>query len=111
MIGQVIYKLTYSYPAVMNELFTRHLLTAEECSELVRKDSWEREDPLTQILFTKPAEVVQEASQVLENHGFHVTKLQSRFPVLHYDTIWCHIHASQTAVMYIPTIFRMHSKM
>ena len=36
---------------------------------------WGRwEDHLHQVLFTKPAEVVQEACQVLENHGCSVKK-------------------------------------
>ena len=31
-------------------------------------------DPLTQVLLTKPAEVVQEACQVLEKHGCFMTE-------------------------------------
>ena len=50
----------------MNELFTGHLLTAEEC-EMARKWRW-WEDHLPQVLSTKPA-VVQEACEVLEKHG------------------------------------------
>ena len=56
------------YPAALNELFTRHLLTAEECSEVARKERW-WEEHLNQVLLTKPAEVVQEACHVLEKHG------------------------------------------
>ena len=43
----------------------------EVCSEVARKGwwEWEWEDHLTQVLLTKPAEVVQEACQVLEKHG------------------------------------------
>ena len=33
---------------------------------------WRWEDDLNQLLLTKPAEVVQEAFQVLEKHGYHV---------------------------------------
>ena len=65
-------------------LFTRHLLTAEECSEVAGTGRWEWEDRaglpldmemmwkdrLAQVLSTKPAEVVQEAHQVLEKHGY-----------------------------------------
>ena len=75
-------KPTYSHPAVLNELFTRHLLTAEECSEVAREDSWEW-DLVTQLLFTKPAEVVQEACQVLEKHNYPVNKeLKSELYIL-----------------------------
>ena len=56
----------------MNELFTRHLLTAEEFYEVARKRKWEWEDHLAHILSTKPAEVVQEACQVLKKHGCRV---------------------------------------
>ena len=61
----------------MNELFTRHLLTAEECSEVAREGKLEWEDHLNQVLLTKPAEVVQESCQVLEKHGCSVKKLKS----------------------------------
>ena len=56
----------------MNELFTSHLLTAEECSEVARKEWWEWEDYLNQVLLTKPTEVVQETCQLLEKHGWPV---------------------------------------
>ena len=36
------------------------------------KESWEWEDHLNQVLLAKPAEVVQEACQVLEKHGCYV---------------------------------------
>ena len=52
-------------------------VTAEECSEVARKERWEREGHLALVLSTKPAEVVQEACQVLEKHGCHVEKLKS----------------------------------
>ena len=65
-----------SHPAALNELFTRHLLTAEECSEVAREELW-WEDHLNQVLSIKPAEVVQEACQVLEKHGCPVKDLKS----------------------------------
>ena len=40
------------------------------------RSEW-REDYLDQVLLTKPAEVVQEACQVLEKHGFSVKVLKS----------------------------------
>ena len=52
---------------VLNKLFTRHLLTEEECSEVALKESkWE--DHLAKVLLSKPAKVMLEACQVLEEH-------------------------------------------
>ena len=58
------------------------------------------EDHLRQVLLRKPAEVVQEAIPVLEEHGCHVEKEQLKselyysstlcqvvFQVLHYDNL------------------------
>ena len=79
--------LTYSHPAALNELFTSHLLTAEECSEVASKGRrWEGQ--LNKVLLTKPAEVVQEASQVLEKHGYSVKKLKSE---LYYSSTLCQV--------------------
>ncbi len=61
-----------SHPAALNELFTRHLLTAEEFSEVARKEKWE--DHLALDMSTKPVEVVQEACQVLDKQGCSVRK-------------------------------------
>ena len=60
----------------MNELVTRHLLTAEELSEVARMGmrSWKWENHFYQILLARSAEVVQEACQVLEKHGCSVKK-------------------------------------
>ena len=95
--GQVISK-TYSHLPVLNELFTRHLLTAEECSEVARKKWQEWKDHFCQVLLTKPAEVVQEAVQMLKEQGCHVKELKCElyysstlcevvFEVLHYDSL------------------------
>ena len=60
---------------------------------------WEWKDHLNQVLLTKPAEVVQEACQVLEKHGCSVEKklkselssnstlCQVVFRVLHYASL------------------------
>ena len=48
---------------------------------------WEWEDHLCQVLLTKPAEVVQEAVEVLEEHGCHVKKEQKS--ELSYGTVAC----------------------
>ncbi|MDA8003150.1 MAG: hypothetical protein MPL62_17845, partial [Alphaproteobacteria bacterium] len=81
----------------LNELFTRHLLTAEECSEVAGKGKWE--GYLCQVLLAKPAEVMWEAVQMLQEHGCHVKKklkselyysstlCQVVFQVLHYDNL------------------------
>ena len=76
----------YSPPAVLNELFTRHLLTAEECSEVARMGWQKWEKQLGLALSTKPAEAVQEAIQVLEERGCPVKQLKSG---LYYSsTLW-----------------------
>ena len=41
------------------------------------RKGWLWKDHLTEVLLTKPAEVVQEACQVLENLGCPVKKLKS----------------------------------
>ena len=63
------------------------------------KELWEWEDHLCQVLLMKPAEVVQEATQVLEEHGCRVKKelkselyygstlCQVVFQVLNYDNL------------------------
>ena len=52
---------------------------------VVRKGRWD--DYLVQVLSTKPAEVVQEARQVLEKHGCSVKKeLKSE---LYYSSTLC----------------------
>ena len=51
------------------------------------KSSWENH--LNQVLLTKPAEVVQEACEVLEKHGCHVDKdLKSE---LYYSSTLCQV--------------------
>ena len=93
------------YPAVLNELFTRHLLTAEECSEVAGKGRWE--DHLNQVLLTKPSEVVQEACQVLTKHGCSVKELKSE---LYYSSTLCQVvfqvlHYANLIVAHAPTAF------
>ena len=53
------------------------------------KVKWEWEDHLNQVLPTKPAEIVQEACQVLEKHGFPVKEeLKSE---LYYSSTLCKV--------------------
>ena len=66
---------------------------------MAREESWEWEDDLARVLLTKPAEVVQEACQVLKKHGCRVTKeleselyysstlFQVIFQILHYSNL------------------------
>ena len=81
-------------------------------------------DHLNQVLLTKPAEVVQEACQVLEKHGCSVKKLKSElhysstlcqvvFQVLHYaNLIVAHAPTAWPALMHISIIcLRKHSKL
>ena len=75
--GHVILSFS-SHPAVLNMLFTRHLLTADECSEVVKDGTWMWEGHLAQVVSTKPAGVVQEACQMLEKHGSPVKELKSK---------------------------------
>ena len=92
------------YPAALNELFVSHHLTAEECSEVARKEWWE--DYLVQVLSFKPAEVVQEACQVQEKHGCPVKELKSE---LCYSSTLCQVvfralHYANLIVAHAPTV-------
>ena len=71
---------------------------------MARKGSWE--DHLAQVLLTKPAEVVQEACQVLEKHGWPVNKLKSE---LYYSSTLCQVvfqvsHYANLIVAHAPTV-------
>ena len=89
----------------MSELFTRHLLTAEECSEVAGTGRW-WEDHLNQVLSTKPVEIVQEACRVLEKHECPVKKLKSE---LYYSSTLCQVvfqvlHYANLIVAHAPTV-------
>ena len=89
---------------------------------MTRKGWLRWEVRLDQVLLTKPAEVVQEASQVLEKHGCSVKKelkselyysstlCQVVFQVLHYaNLIVAHAPTAWT-VLISPICLRIHSK-
>ena len=82
----------YSHLAALNELFTKHILTAEECSEVAKQKIGDWEYHLTQLLLTKSAVVVQEAIHVLKIHGYSVKKeLQSELcysSIVHLISEW-----------------------
>ena len=53
------------------------------------KERWEWDDHLTQVLLTKPVEVVEEACKVLEKHGCQVEEeLKSE---LYYSNTLCEV--------------------
>ena len=64
------------------------------------------EDHLALVLLTKPAEVVQEAFQVLEKHGWLVEKPRSE---LYYSSTLCQVvfkvlHYANLMVAHAPTV-------
>ena len=64
------------------------------------------EDYLPKVLSTKPAEVVQEACEVLEKHGYPVKKLKSE---LYYSRTLCQVvfqvlHYANLIVAHAPTV-------
>ena len=68
-------------------------------------------EDLNQILLTKPAEVVQEAHQVLEKHGWHVKMLKSE---LYYSSPLClPSYVPSTALRHVRTncidCFNLHT--
>ena len=77
---------------------------------------WEWDDYLTPVLSTKPAEVVQEACQVLEKHDYRVEELKSEvyysstvcqvvFQVLHYANLIAALAPTEwTALKHMSTI-------
>ena len=72
---------------MLNELFTRDLITAEECSKVAWKGKWKQEGYVAVVLSTKPADVLQEACQVLEKHGSHV-KMEAKSEIYYSNTLW-----------------------
>ena len=74
---------------------------------MARKWNLEWEDHLAKVLLTKPAEVVQEACQVLEKRGCPVKKeLKSE---LYYSSTLCQVvfhvlHYANLIVAHAPTI-------
>ena len=74
---------------------------------MARKRKLEREDHLNQVLLTKPAEVVQEACQVLEEHGWPVKKeLKSElyYSSRHYQVVFQVLHYANLIVAHAPTV-------
>ena len=55
---------------------------------MARKEELEWENHLNQVLSTKPAEIVQEACQVLEKHDCSVKELKSE---LYYSSTLCQV--------------------
>ena len=73
---------------------------------MARKRRWE--DHLNHVLLTKPAEIVQEARQVLEKHGCSV-KMELKCE-LYYSSTLCQVafrvlHYANLIVAHAPTAF------
>ena len=70
---------------------------------VARKGRWD--DYLVQVLSTKPAEVVQEARQVLEKHGCSVKKLKSElyYSSTLYQVVFQILHYANLIVTHAPT--------
>ena len=71
---------------------------------MARKGRWE--EHLALVLSIKPAEIVQEACQVLEKHGWPVKKLKSE---LYYSSTLCQVvfrvvHYVNLIVAHAPTV-------
>ena len=60
-------------------------------------------EDLNQILLTKPAEVVQEAHQMLEKHGWHVKMLKSELYIVAHFVCQVMFRVLHYA-MYVPTV-------
>ena len=72
---------------------------------MARKERWE--DHLNEVLSVKPAEVVQEACEVLEKYGCPVAKLKSE---LYYSITLCQVvfqvlHYANLIVAHAPTVW------
>ena len=67
---------------------------------------WEWEDHLDQVLLAKPAEVVQEACQVMEKHGWPVKKLKSElyYSSTLYQVVFQILHYANLIVAHAPTV-------
>ena len=67
------------------------------------------EDDLNQVLLTKPAEIVQEACQVLEKHGCSVKKLKSEFDYSStlYQVVFQVLHYVNLIVAHTPTAWML----
>ena len=92
---------------MLNELFTRDLITAEECSKVAWKGKWKQEGYVAVVLSTKPVEAVQEVCQVLEKHGSHV-KMEMRSEIYYSNTVWQVVfqvlHYAILIVTHAPTV-------
>ena len=100
-------------PAVLKEIFTRHLLTAEECSEVAGKGGQVWENHLHKVVLFKPAEIVQEMNQVLGKHGCHVEEPKSEFCYIVFYQVVTHIrtstHNTRTQHTHMHTLTHTHT--
>ena len=93
---------------MLNELFTRDLITAEECSKVAWKGKWKQEGYVAVVLSTKHADVLQETCQVLEKHGSHV-KMEAKSEIYYSSTLWQVVfqalHYANLIVAHAPTVW------
>ena len=77
-----IASFVFIYP-VLNELFNlRHILTAEECSEVAKAIyDVEKMDKLVLVLSVKPAGAVEEAEEVMKVYHFNTLQLHGKLIV------------------------------
>ena len=71
---------------------------------MARKGELKWGDHLDQVLLTKPAEVVQEACQVLEKHGYPV-KEGLKSELYYSSTLFQILHYANLIVAHAPTAF------
>ena len=87
---------------VLNELFNvRHILTEEECSEVVYR--WQWEVHLVLVLAVKPMEAVEEATKVMKLYDLGTQRLHGElFEYVFMDVLL----ACLSAIIYQVCVFR-----
>ena len=67
---------SFVFSPVLNELFSlKHILTAEECSEVAGQGYLRWKDHLVLVLAAKPVEAVEEATEVMKLYDLNTQRL------------------------------------
>ena len=83
----------FAFSPVLKELFNlRHILTAEECSEVAGYE-WQWKDHLVLVLAIKPVEAVEEATKVMKLYDLNTQRLHGE---LMHQCIYMYIHTYGT---------------
>ena len=91
--------MLFAFSPVLKELFNlRHILTAEECSEVAGYE-WQWKDHLVLVIAVKPVEAVEEATKVIKSNHLNITLTQLHGELIHQciymyirtDTIELHV--------------------